>query len=98
LNNLDIDNSNFEADAHLQKVRKEVLKKFSEYRNTLNYLAADAPIQVLCLPYTIEKILLGHGILRVYELFNLDLVKIKGLGEVRIRQLTSCLDQFFAML
>lgn len=99
MDDLNVDNtSNFELDLHMQKVREEVLKKFSEYRNTLNYMAADAPIEILCLPPAIEKILLSHGCLRVYDLIDMDFVKIKGLGEIRIRHLTACLDQFLSML
>lgn len=83
---------------HLEKVRKEVLQKFEDYRNTLKFLAADAPIEVLCLPKPIESALLANGCLRIYDVFNMDFTKIKGLGVTRIRHLTASLDQFFAML
>ena len=97
---LDNVNNNFEKEMQIQKIRVEVLKKFDDYRKTINYMAADAPLQILCLPNGIEKILLREGFLRVYDLFNInvDLVKIKGLGIVRTRELTTCLDKFFSML
>ncbi len=95
---LDNINTNFEFDIDMQKLRVEVIKKFDEYRSTMNYLAADAPIGILCLNPIIEKILTDNGCSRVYDLFNLDLVEIKGLGEIRIKQITSRLDQFFSML
>jgi hypothetical protein len=91
-------NINFEKDMQMQKIKEEVLKKFEEYKKTMNYLAADAPIEILCLPKSIEKILLDQGFFRVYDLFDLDFVKVKGLGDVRCRQLTACLDKFFSML
>lgn len=91
-------NINFEYDIKMQKIKEEVLKKFNDYRNTLNYLSADAPIQILCLDKKIETALINHGLLRIYDLFNCDFTKIKGLGEVRIGYLTSSLDKFFAML
>ena len=96
--NLDNINTNFEFDIDMQKLRVEVIKKFDEYRSTMNYLSADAPIGILCLSPMVDKILTDHGCSRVYDLFNLDLVEIKGLGEVRIKQITARLDQFFSML
>ncbi len=95
---IDTVNENFEKDLKMEEIKKEVLKKFSEYRNTLNYMAADAPIGILCLPIAIEKILLDNGLLRVYDLFDCDFVKIKGLGVTRIKYLTASLDKFFSML
>ncbi len=91
-------NNKFENDQQMRKIREELFKKFDEYRNTLNYMAADAPIGILCLPAPIENALLDHGCLRIYDLFDLDFTKIKGLGAVRIRNLTTCLDKFFSML
>lgn len=82
----------------MEKIRVEVLQKFREYKTTLNYMAADASIEVLCLPKPIEKILLANKILRIYDFFDVDLTKIKGLGVIRIRQLAASLDQFFSML
>ncbi len=95
---LDNINTNFEFDIDMQKLRVEVIKKFDEYRSTMNFLAADAPIEILCFSDIVNKILKENGCLRVYDLFNLDLVEIKGLGEVRIKQITARLDQFFSML
>lgn len=91
-------NNNFEHDMKMQKIREEVLKKFSEYRTTLNFMVTDAPISILCLPTATEKALISHGCLRIYDLFNCDFVEVKGLTESRIRDLTACLDKFFSML
>ncbi len=87
-----------DKDAQLRKVKEEILLKLVEYRNTIYYMASDAPISILCLPRSTENVLLASGLLRVYDLLNSDLTKIEGLTADRIRHLTSCLDQFLAML
>lgn len=91
-------NSNFDHDMKMQKLREELSKSFSQYKDTMRMLAADAPIEILCLPGSIEKILLNNGCCRVYDLFDMDFTKIEGLGPVRIRHLTSSLDKFFSMM
>jgi hypothetical protein len=87
----------FEDQISLQKIREEVGKRYEQYRKTMSLLSADAPIEILCLPKAIENILLSNGLLRVYDLLDCDLTEIKGLGVIRSRQLTSCLDKFIAM-
>lgn len=89
---------NFEYDEKMRKIKEEIAKKFTDYRTTLNYMAADAPISTLCLAPAIENALLAHGCLRIYDLFDCDFTKIKGLGISRIRDLTTSLNKFFAML
>ncbi len=91
-------NNNLENEMQMQKIRNEVLEKFRDYKKTIHYLAADAPIEILCLPLKIEKLLLRNGYERIYDLFDVDFTKIKGFGKSRIGHLTSCLDQFFSML
>ena len=98
IENPDIVKNNFEYEEGMRKIREEISKKFSEYRTTLTYMAADAPLGILCLPPVIENALIAHGCLRIYDLFDCDFTKVKGLGEVRIRHLTACLDEFFTML
>ena len=87
-----------EYEHEISKIRIEVLKKYEEYNMTMKYLAADAPIGILCLPKAIETILVDNGYLRVYDLFNADFTKIKGFGVMRIRDLTTRLDEFLSML
>ncbi len=84
-------------DTELKKIKEELLKKLEEYRKSIKYMAADAPIGVLCLPKVIEKSLINYGCLRVYDLFDLDFTKVEGLSVTRIGDLTSRLDQFIAM-
>jgi hypothetical protein len=90
--------NNFEYDERVRKIREEISNKFNDYRKTLAFMTADAPISILCLPDVIKNALLAHGLLRIYDLFDCDFTKVKGLGERRIRYLTSCLDEFFSML
>lgn len=90
--------STYQQDIDMAKLKQELAKRFSEYQSTMKYMLADAPIEVLCLPDAVQKILLDQGFLRIYDLFDVDLVKIKGLGVVRIKQLTTSLDKFFSML
>lgn len=90
-------NKKIEKEMFTQEVRKEVLKKFKEYEKSMIFMASDAPISILCLPKVIEKSLINHGCLRVYDLLNCDLTKIKGLGDVRLRNLTSRLNEFTSM-
>lgn len=88
----------FESELDMAKLKEELRKKFSDYQTTMKFMLADAPIEILCLNPTIEKILLDQGFLRIYDLFNVDLVEIKGIGVVRVKQLTASLDKFFSML
>lgn len=79
------------------KVTEELKKTVTYYKKNLKYMAADAPIEVLCLPKRIENCLNKAGCIRIYDIFDLDLTKIKGLGNIGCRDLTSALDQFLAM-
>lgn len=96
--NLNDINENFEEDMKMQQLKQELSKKFEEYNVTMKYMLADAPISVLCLPAVTIRILSDNGLLRIYDLFDVDFSKIEGLGETRIRHLTTSLDQFIAML
>ncbi len=83
-----------ERDQQMAKIKEDVLKSLKDYQKTISYMASDAPISILCLPKKIEKILLDNGLLRIYDLFNVDFVKIKGLSESNIRNLTARLNEF----
>ena len=80
-----------------KKIKEEVLKKLNEYDKTMSMMSHDIPISALCLPKAIENALFKDGRLRVYDLLNVDLVKIKGIGKVRGERLASCLDELFPM-
>ena len=72
----------------------ELSKSVIRYRNLMDRLEADLPIECLCLPKVIEKKLVNAGCLRVYDVIDVDLTKIKGLGDRRIALLRSCIEQF----
>lgn len=78
-------------------IKEKVLINLDNYKKTLLYMYADAPLEILCLPKVIERILLSNGCIRVYDLLDRDFTKIKGLGVTRIRKLTASLDQFVSM-
>ncbi len=84
-------------DTELKKIKEELLKKLEEYRKVMKFMSADAPIGILCLPKGVEKSLLNHGCLRVYDLFDCDFTEVKGISERAIRDLTASLDQFISM-
>ncbi len=81
----------------IQKINKEVEECTKKYKQTVLFLAGDVPIQTLCLHKTIENALVKGGYLRVYDLINTDLTKIKGLGKIRRQRLAACLDEFFSV-
>ena len=72
-------------------------KEFARYRKTMTYLGCDMPIEALCLSPGLEKALLAAGIERLYDAFEFDLSKIKGVGNTRLRELTARLDEFMTM-
>ena len=77
-------------------VRRDLIKKeFERYEKVMKFLECDVPIQVLCLPKVIEKCLLNAGCLRVFDMIDRDLAKIKGLGKARRALLRTRLNEFF---
>ena len=74
--------------------RDKLKEDLAHYRQVMDFLSANVPIEVLCLPKAIENVLLADGCSRVYDLIGRDLTEIKGLGRTRVAQLTSRLDEF----
>lgn len=91
-------NKNLENEILLEKLKRDLSKRYSEYKSIMRNLAGDAPIQVLCLDKKTEGILLKNGHHRIHNLFDLDFTKIKGLGVIRTRNLAACLDQFLSVM
>lgn len=85
------------SNKQIKKIAQNLDKSIKKYRGILSIMGADAPIGMLCLPSSTEKILINNGILRIYDLFNLELSEIKGLGTIRIRDITTRLNQFVPM-
>lgn len=84
--------------AEIKKDSQDKLKEdLAHYRNVMHYLGANVPIGCLCLPIELENLLVKVGCLRVYDLINRDLTKIKGIGKRRLDLLTSRLDEFLTI-
>lgn len=81
----------------VKKINKKLLESLGNYRKMVGYMGADLPIECLCLPQRYEKALIDNGIVRVFELFDIDLTKIEGIGKVGIGYLTASLNQFLSM-
>ncbi len=92
-----IDNNKEIYFREMNKINENLINDIVNYKKTMSYMAADAPVEVLCLPKPIETILINNGLLRIYDLINMDLTKIKGIGETRLRDLTSSLDKFLSV-
>ncbi len=80
-----------------ESIEDKAKKDLAHYRTVLQFMGANVPIQVLCLPPEIENILLNDGNVRCYDLISRDLSKIKGLGTVRLNLLRARLDEFFTV-
>lgn len=85
-------------DLQMAQLKKELIQKYNEYQTTIRFMAADAPLEILGLSPAIQNLLLAHGCFRIYDLFNCDFTKVKGLGPIRLAELTACFDQFLSML
>lgn len=90
---LDIDTDELRKEMDM-KIQKELVESLQNYRKTLSCMLADAPLEVLCLSTRLQNSLIANGCLRVYDLFDRDFTKIKGVGESGIRELTTSLDKF----
>ncbi len=98
VDNVDLVKINLEHEEQRKKIGKQVTESLEKYNKTMLFMTGDAPISILCLPKQIESALSNHGCLRIYDLFNLDFTKVKGLGVSRVRDLTARLDEFVSML
>lgn len=96
-NNSDDTKKKIIHDKQMRKIAKNLDKSLKNYRQNLKYLGGDAPISLLCLPDNLVKVLANNGIYRIYDLFDRDLTEIEGIGPIRLRDLTTRLDQFLAM-
>ena len=81
----------------MQNIKHNFLKQVNDYRNYLHDVSLDIPIEVLCLPKSINKILLRNGLSRVKNVAAFDLTKVKGLGDKRIDLIRFRIDEFLAM-
>lgn len=93
---MEIDSNNLIEEDKI-KIKKQLLESLQNYNKTMSYMICDAPIETLCLKKDIENILINIGCLRIYDLLDRDLTKIKGLGVSRIRDLTTRLNEFLSI-
>jgi hypothetical protein len=91
-------NENLENKMQVSKLRVEVLSRFAEYKKTMQYMASDLPISALCLNKKLEKKLLEHDYLRVFELFDVNFAEVEWLDKIEVGNLTSRLNEFLSML
>jgi hypothetical protein len=84
-------------EATAREINKKYIESLQNYKRMMTCMVADVPIETLCLPKTVQTILLKNGFRRVFELIDLDLTEIKGIGVLRARDLASRLNQFIAM-
>lgn len=91
------DGPEFEADLK-KKIIEEISRMTSRYSSEMKKMAADVPIEALCLKKKTQESLRIHGYLRIYDLLDVDLAKIEFLDRVEIRDLNSRFEQFFSML
>ena len=82
---------------NIKEINKKLIECLAHYRKSIDYMMADAPIEALCLDKTTQSILINAGCVRVYDFFDRDFTKIKGLGVIRIRDLTARLNEFLAV-
>lgn len=76
---------------------EELTQSVLRYRNIMNRLEADVDIRSLCLPKKIENKLLRMGCLRILDVIDLDLTKVKGIGPRTRGILHSSINQFLSM-
>jgi hypothetical protein len=79
------------------EINKKLLESLENYNKMLVHSMTDIPLGCLCLEKKIEEILFKNGFRRVFDLVDVDLAKIKGLGKIRIGKITSSLNQFLSM-
>ena len=79
------------------EIKKKLLGAYDSYRKTILYMSCDVPIEALCLSKSLQTLLLSHGISRVHHIFDFDLTKIKGLGDIRRGELAASLEKFIPM-
>jgi DNA integrity scanning protein DisA with diadenylate cyclase activity len=83
-----------------QAIENELRRNVVRYRTAMNILGTNIPIECMCLPNDIEKILIREGFIRIFDLLefreigNHDLAEIKGIGKARAPIIASRLDEF----
>lgn len=79
------------------EINKKLLESLENYNKMLLHSMTDIPLGCLCLDNKTEEILFKNGFRRVFDLIDVDLREIKGLGKIRIGKINAGLDQFLVM-
>jgi hypothetical protein len=74
--------------------KEELEKNLNHYRNVVNCLGANVPIQCLCLPKKVENALIKDGFIRIYDLLYRDFREVKGIGTENFDLISGRLDEF----
>jgi hypothetical protein len=77
--------------------QKRLHEDLAHYRNVMYFLGLNIPIESMCLPARIEKILLDNGFLTIYELTVSDFRKVKGLGKRSVDLIASRLNELVSI-
>ncbi len=94
---MDVDKNLKIYQREMLRIQKGLVESISNYKNSIEESLYDVPIQVLCLPENINKILTRNKLARINDLRRTDLSKIKGLGSKKIGIIQSRLEQFSFM-
>ena len=81
----------------LEKAQEEARRNLAHYRNLMQFMGANVPVQALCLPKKLENALISAGFERAYDLIGTDLSKVKGIGKGSFDLIASRLDEFFTV-
>ncbi len=84
-------------DINVTLSREELEKNLNHYRNVVNCLSANVPIECLCLPKKIQNALIKDGFILVYDLMYRDFRKVKGIGKIAFDLIASRIDEFGTM-
>lgn len=79
------------------EINKKLLESLDNYNKMIQYCMTDVPIGCMCLDSKTEAILIKNGFRRVFDIVDVDLTEIKGLGKIRIGKITASLDKFISM-
>lgn len=99
----EVNDLNNEAVLKKQAIENELRRNVVRYRTAMNIMGTNIPIECMCLPSEIEKILISEGFVRIFDLLEFsergghDFAEIKGIGKTRAGRIASRLDEFVAV-
>lgn len=79
----------------LAKINQQILEDIELYQKTLQNLSFDIPIEALCLPKSLVKLLYKNHIFRVKDLFLIEHKMLKGIGKQKMEIITKSVNRVF---